>query len=350
MSAAIRYAALVLTTLLTAVAAQAQTDQVGLAARIHFNTQTADFDRARAFYRLLGYTRGRSDFPRTNTYAMARSLGMYNLCTYEIEDIEVMFIPEASGPTAIDLIQFKVPFNDEPPYAQINHLGMAYAALGTHHFDADYRYLRNNGVDFISPPAEGADGRFVFMRDPDGVFLKLVEVPGESPAHTPLNIVSMPYIGINVSNLGEALAFYTMLGYTEVQTFSEAGSAAQGKAYGLDGPFRLRGADVSLPAGDRHTLRLIQWLEPFLDEPPYPAPISHIGIHRIALAVADLDRAVDYLRAQGVSFLSDIAPCCSGTGQDTRGIINALDPDGTFVELVGPIQRRALLTPPDDCE
>ena len=55
---------------------------LGLMARIHFNTQTSDFGRSRSFYRMLGFTRGVSGFPKTNTHLMARSLGMYDLCTY----------------------------------------------------------------------------------------------------------------------------------------------------------------------------------------------------------------------------------------------------------------------------
>ena len=33
-------------------------NDIGLMARFHFATHTVDFDRARAFYRMLGYTEG----------------------------------------------------------------------------------------------------------------------------------------------------------------------------------------------------------------------------------------------------------------------------------------------------
>jgi catechol 2,3-dioxygenase-like lactoylglutathione lyase family enzyme len=141
-----------------------------------------------------------------------------------------------------------------------------------------------------------------------------------------------------------------MLGYTEVRPLGDTGTLAEGKAYGLDQPFTLRGADIALPGGDRHRLRLVQWLEPHDDDPPYPPPINHIGIDRMALAVVDLDRAVDLLREHGEEFLSEIAPCCSGTGEDETGIINLLDPDGIFLELVGPIKRREPVAPPEWCE
>lgn len=68
--------------------------------RIHFNTQTADFAQARAFYRRLGFTDGVGGFPKTNTHQMARSLGMDDLCSYEIQEIEVISIPDSWGPTS----------------------------------------------------------------------------------------------------------------------------------------------------------------------------------------------------------------------------------------------------------
>ena len=333
---------------------QGAANDIGIVARIHFNTQTSDFDRARAFYRLLGYTQGVSNFPKTNTHLMARSLGMYDLCTYELESIEVMNIPDAFGTTSIDLIKFAVPYNDAPPYALPNHLGMAYAALGTTDFSADHKYLKQQGVVFLSEPYGAAGERFVFMQDPDGVYFKLVEVKTKAtPAadtQATINIQSMPYIGINVSDFDTAIEFYKNLGYTNIEMLPAQGLLAEARAYGLDQPFKIKGADAALATGDGNTLRIIQWLEPFDAAPPYPAPISHIGIHRIALAVQNLDAAVDSLKNQGIEFLSEIAPCCSGTGQDRTGIINALAPDGVFVELVGPIRARPPQPKPEICK
>jgi catechol 2,3-dioxygenase-like lactoylglutathione lyase family enzyme len=331
----------------------AEETTVDVVARIHFNTQTADFDRAREFYRMLGYTQGVGGFPKTNTEVMARSLGMYDLCTYELDSIEVINIPGSIGTTSIDLIKFVVPFNPEPPYASPTHLGMAYAALGTTDFDNDYNYLNQLEVNFLSEPFGDEGQRFVFMTDPDGVYLKLLELAGEpisgESESTELNINSMPYIGLNVSDIDAALDFYANLGYTEIDELPNNGSLEEAQAYGLANAFEIRGADVSLAGGDGNSLRLIQWLDPISDTPPYPAPISHIGIHRIALAVRDLDSAVDVLTARGVEFLSEIAPCCSGTGNDTQGIINAIDPDGIFVELVGAIRRKPLALESELC-
>ena len=159
----------------------------------------------------------------------------------------------------------------------------------------------------------------------------------------------MPYIGVNVSDLDKSLEFYRALGYTKTKPIPENGSLEEAKAYGLDVPFQIRGVDVSLKRGDHHVLRLVQWIKPYDASPAYPPPINHIGINRIALLVPNLDRAVKILKDQGVEFLSEIAPCCSGTGEDEFGIVHALDPDGVFLEFVGTIAKRELKPQPEGC-
>ena len=52
---------------------------------------------------------------------------------------------------------------------------------------------------------------------------------------------------------------------------------------------------------------------------------------------------------QGVEFLSEIVPCSSGTGEDEMGIVHAIDPDGVFIELVGPITPRPPTPQPEHC-
>ena len=65
--------------------------------------------------------------------------------------------------------------------------------------------------------------------------------------------------------------------------------------------------------------------------------------------IADLDRAVAILKRKDVPFLSEVAPCCSGTGEDTTGIVHAIDPDGVYLELVGRIAKQPLQPQPKGC-
>jgi len=330
---------------------ESETD-IGLWARFHFAIHTEDFDSTREFYRRLGFTQGITGFPLTNTHAMARALGMFDLCQYELEKGEVLLFPGAENTTGIDLLQWRVPFNPEPPYDKPNHLGMAYAALMTGDLMSDYTLLKSQGVAFISEPYGTPGNRFVFMRDPDGIYLKLEESSILRPAQIPqqTQIMGMPYIGINVSDVEASVAFYRRFGYTNVRWINEQTlTAEESAAWGFDQPVTYRGADVALDRGDRHRLRLLQWIAPFDPEPAYPPPINHKGINRLALTVPDVERAVAILKAQDVPFLSEVAPCCSGTATDTGGIVHAIDPDGVFLELVGDLTPRPVLPQPTHC-
>lgn len=325
-------------------------DDIGLIRRIHFATHTPDFDRARAFYRMLGYTDGIGGFPLSNTHLMARALGMFDLCQYELVKGEVIALPGSLNTASIDLLQFKTPFDGRPPYARPNHLGAAYSALLTSDLARDVAFMKGQGVQFLSEPYGVRGDRFVFFRDPDGLLFKLVEAaPPHGDASVSTHLLAMPYVAINVTDLERSLAFYRKFGYTQVKRFDQRGSIEEARAYGLDEPFHVIGADIALGRGDEHVLRLTQWLDPFDPEPANPAPINRIGIQRIALLVTNVDRAVAILKREGVPFLSDIAPCCSGTGADETGIVHAIDPDGVYLELIGPIARRPLQPQPEGC-
>lgn len=325
-------------------------DDIGLVGRYHFATHTRDFDTAREFYRMLGWTDGVGGFPLTNTHQMARALGMFDVCQYELVKGEVLALPGSLNAAGIDLLQFKIPFNGEPPYELPNHIGMAYAALLTTHLAADVAFMKTQNIEFLSEPYGIPGNQFVFFRDLEGVLYKLMETaPPHGDLAANMHLIAMPYIGINVSDFDKSLAFYKELGYTNIKPLPEHGSAEEAQAYGLKGPFKIKGADISLGRGDNHVLRLIQWIEPFNPEPAYPPPINHIGINRIALVVPDVDRAVRILKAKGVEFLSEIAPCCSGTGDDETGIVHMMDPDGVFLELIGSIKKRPLQPQPDHC-
>jgi len=334
------------------IAFESESD-IGLWARFHFAIHTADFDATREFYRVLGFTQGIGGFPLTNTHAMARALGMFDECQYELAKGEVLLFPGADNTTGIDLLQWHRPFNPDPPYDKPNHLGMAYATLLTSDLNADYDFLRSRGVNFLSPPHGTPGNRFVFMRDPDGIYLKLEESPIpklQGGEQTGTHILGMPYIGINVSNIEASIRFYRRFGYSHVRRIPEQTlTPEESAAWGFSAPIRYRGADIAINRGDHHRIRLLQWLEPFNPAPAYAPPINHKGINRLALTVPDVERAVRILREQGVPFLSEVAPCCSGTDSDTGGIVHAIDPDGVFLELVGNLTPRPVPPQPDHC-
>ena len=161
---------------------ESETD-IGLWARFHFAIHTEDFDSTREFYRRLGFTQGISGFPLTNTHAMARALGMFDLCQYELEKGEVLLFPGAENTTGIDLLQWRVPFNPEPPYDKPNHLGMAYATLMTGDLMSDYAPLSARASRLSASPRCPVIA-FVFMRDPTGFTSSWRRAPSCGPPKT----------------------------------------------------------------------------------------------------------------------------------------------------------------------
>ena len=321
-------------------AALPESGKLNVLSFIHFNTNVSDFKTARAFYGRLGFTTT-SGFPDANTQAMARAIGVQTPTEYDgsqggeaggyLLHGELIGLGGFGG-GLIDLIEFTIPRNEEPPYAKLNHLGMASAILSSHDVERDYQFMKDNGVTTLAPPIERADGvRFFVMRDPDGTYYEIEQSPVSSESESPPHLSGIDRVRINVSDLQRSLQWYALFGYEPVNNFAGAERAEVAAAMGFDGPIEYHRA-VLRHRLDGSGLELTQWQVPFDPAPPYPLPVNHLGIHRIALLTADMEADVQILQEHGVPFVSPVTPCCSGT--DSWGSIVAFeDPDGTIVEL-----------------
>ena len=303
---------------------------LGLMMQGYFGLNTSDMERQRAFYDTLGfigeiYPAG----PETST-TFARSLGFSDdyLIHVSLHSLE-------NPPTMpfVDTVQFRGDsYREEPPYANLNHIGMAYATYSTTDLDGDFAYLQAKGVEFVSSPVTAPNGeRFVFLKDQDGAFLKLIETAeGEAPTPGP-NLVRLVNTNMNVADLERSREFYRLLGFTESEPGSQAGSGEFAAAHGFDGSIEFEGVDVSLGEGtDGATLQLRQWKSPYDDAPPYPPPVNHLGIDRINFYVKDLTAAIKTMNELGFEQLGPIG------GAPEIGIVFFFDPDGIKVQLAGP--------------
>lgn len=308
--------------------------------RIHFNANVSDFEAARAFYGSLGF-QTLSGFPDANTQSMARAIGIETPTSYDgaqggepggyLLHGELVGLGRFSG-GVIDLIEFTIPRNDEPPYAAINHLGMAKSQMLTTNIAADYAYMKDIGVEFISPPVTRIDGTvFAIFKDLDGTFYELAEIEGEDKDTDTTHITGLGHLTINVSDFERSRAWYQMMGYDVSRELEPTDSNEVAEAMGFDGGFQIKGAILS-HANDDSTVELTQWITPFNPERAYPIPVNHFGMHRTAFLSSDIEADVATLRSQGVEFLSPITPCCSGDDA-ASSIIAFYDPDGTIVEL-----------------
>jgi catechol 2,3-dioxygenase-like lactoylglutathione lyase family enzyme len=314
-------------------------------ALVYFGVNTSSMVDQRVFYKTLGLQGEIFPAGPESCRSFAQSLGF--------EDNYLIFVSLTSLnglPPWVDTVQFRESsYRDDPPYANLNHIGMAYATYSTSDLDSDYAYLMGQGVEFVSAPASAPNGeRFVFLKDQDGTFLKLVEDSAGAPVNTgSTNLLRLANVNMNVADLERTREFYRLLGFTESAPGSQAGSGSFAKAHGFDDPIEFAGVDVSLPGYDGDlpfpvgdpagTLQLRQWKTPFDSAPPYAPPVNHLGIDRIAFFVSDLNAAIGEMNRLGFQQLGPIGGGAGGVG--SIAIAFFYDPDGIKVELWGPISE-----------
>ncbi len=312
-------------------------------AKVYYGLNTSDMDRQRAFYNTLGLSGEIFPAGPEVCRTFAQSLGF--------PDNYLIFVALTSfngAPPWVDTVQFREDsFRDDPPYANLNHIGMAYSTYSTTDLDGAYDFLMGEGVEFVSPPAVAPNGeRFVFLKDQDGTFLKLIEDLSGVPANPgPPNLVALVNTNMNVADLKRSREFYRLLGFTESKPASQAGSGEFAAAHGQSGRIKFKGVDVSLPGptpgipfvgNPNATLQLRQWKKPFDGSPPYSPPVNHLGIDRIAFYVDDLNATIDEMNRIG---FEQLGPIGGGTNAGDVGIVFFFDPDGIKVEFWGPVSE-----------
>ena len=149
-------------------------------ALVYFGTNTSSMVDQRVFYNTLGLKGEIFPAGPESCKSFAQSLGF--------EDNYLIYVALTSlngSPPWVDTVQFRQDsFRSDPPYAKLNHIGMAYATYSTSDLDGDYAYLKAQGVKFVSAPASAPNGeRFVFLKDQDGTFLKLLEDSTGAPVN-----------------------------------------------------------------------------------------------------------------------------------------------------------------------
>lgn len=304
---------------------------LGLLRQGYFGLNTTDMKRQREFYTTLGFTGEIYPAgPETST-TFAQALGFPEDYLIHVALTSLQDPPE---PPFVDTVEFRGDsYRNEPPYANLNHLGMAYATYSTTDLDGDYAFLKAEGVEFVASPAKAPNGeRFVFLKDQDGAFLKLIETSGESKPGPGPNLQRLVNTNMNVSDMERSREFYRLLGFTESEPASQAGSGEFATGHGLDGQIEFEGQDISLGDGtDGATLQLRQWVTPYDNSPTYPPPVNHLGIDRINFYVKDLNVVLKTMEELGFERLGP-----PGGGAEIS-IAFYYDPDGIKVQLAGPL-------------
>ncbi|MDG2276631.1 MAG: VOC family protein [Pseudomonadales bacterium] len=305
--------------------------ELGLLRQGYFGLNTSNLAQQRAFYETLGFTGEIYPAgPETST-TFAQALGFPD--NYLIH-VSLHSLENPPTPPFVDTVQFRGDsYRKAPPYANLNHIGMAYATYSTPDLEGDFAYLQAKGVAFLSSPTTAPNGeRFVFLTDQDGTFLKLIETDEGEPSSPGPNLVRLVNTNMNVSDLERSREFYRLLGFTESESSSQAGSGEFSAAHGFDQPIEFEGLDIRLGEGtDGATIQLRQWQSPYDDAPSYPPPVNHLGIDRINFYVKDLSATVRAMNALGFEQLGPLG------GSREVSIVFFFDPDGIKVQFAGPL-------------
>ena len=308
---------------------------LGLQQQNYFGLQTSDMEAQREFYNTLGFTGEIYPAgPETST-VFARGLGFTD--NYLIH-VALTSLEDPPKPPFIDTVQFRGDsYREEPPYANLNHIGMAYATYSTTDLAGDYLHLKEKGIDFVSSPATAPNGeQFVFLRDQDGTYLKLIQAAERHESTPGPNLLRLVNTNMNVADLERSREFYRLLGFTESKPVSQAGSGQFAKAHGFNESIEFEGEDISLGSDtDGATIQLRQWRDPYDDSPSYPPPVNHLGIDRIAFSVKDLTSVIKTMTDLGFEQLAPVAS--PGGALGSYGLVFFYDPDGIKIQFSGPL-------------
>lgn len=145
------------------------------------------------------------------------------------------------------------------------------------------------------------------------------------------------HINVNVSNLERSLEFYGKLGfevyvpaipYLNLKQSKDPGIVHEGAAAALGLPAQSTGRACIMQLGKGlPKLDLTEWSA--LSSQP-PLGNGDIGIARICLATANLQKAYDELIEQDVRFISP--PQATQDGKADMAV--CMDPDGALIELI----------------
>jgi glyoxylase I family protein len=326
----------------------------------HININCTNFDRAYAFYQMLGFRpivgpgEGAGGLisdkvlrlgPKTRSRGVIMQLGDDPHCSH------------------VDLIAWQDPAAEGPPYERLDHLGIARACFYSKNIWQDYATLRDRCVQFYSEPEiatyEKGQSAVVCFEDPDGTVLELVQFqksasrPATLPQPDPagkLRLVSMYHININCTDFDRSLTFYKMLGFDETVEISGHNAGAQASANVIGSkvlrlPDAMGGRSVILGIGnDPHCshIDLIQWGDGKSGGRPYEL-LNHCGIARACFYSKNIWADYEELKSRGVNVWSE-PEFMKYPGGDGAAVFCFEDPDGTVLELV-QYHKRAVKPP-----
>jgi catechol 2,3-dioxygenase-like lactoylglutathione lyase family enzyme len=144
-----------------------------------------------------------------------------------------------------------------------------------------------------------------------------------------IHVSGFDHVSVTTSDLDASVAFYSgHLGLSVMETGQSEGSELD-ELLGIE-DVKIRFADLDL--GESRVLELIQFVRPTgtrVSKDQWDPGATHIG-----LRVSDIDSLHDRLRDGGVRLISKPVRLTEEGAWDGARVLYAVDPDGTWVELV----------------
>ncbi|MGE0212892.1 MAG: VOC family protein [Parvibaculaceae bacterium] len=302
----------------------------------HFGIQVRDIERATAFYEdALG-------LKRVARWSMSQPY-LQRLVGYPGATLEIAMLAIPGSELFLEIAEYR--------NVKKTPIDPANANPGTAHFclfcdDLDHLHARlaAKGVAFVSDvqtPVAGPNkgGRIVYMIDPDGVRVELVQSGyrgdgsprQENPTPAPVGSITTEFdhIGIQVRDVERSAAFYVeKLGFEQVARWSMSKPYVQ-KIVGYYPDVTLEIAMLTIPGSDVF-LEILEYVG--VEKTPVDPSLANPGTAHFSVFCDGLDDFHARLVNEGVEFLSDVQRPDGGPNQGGR-IVCLKDPDGIRVEL-----------------
>jgi catechol 2,3-dioxygenase-like lactoylglutathione lyase family enzyme len=144
-----------------------------------------------------------------------------------------------------------------------------------------------------------------------------------------MSVLRMDHVGVVVSDLEAAVAFFSAVGLSEAGSGPVSGAWVD-RIVGLEG---VRAELVFLQTPDGHgRLELVRFDAPASPAGDPGAPSNVPGLRHVSFAVEDLDAVLDRLRALGAELVGTVEQY-----EDRYRLCYVRGPEGIIVELAQPL-------------
>ena len=258
-------------------------------------------------------------------------------------DIAMMRTPDGHG--KLELMKFHKPTATTAELnAQVNTLGTRRIMFAVKDLDDVVDRLQKRGAKLVGDVAEFKDlnqlgYRLCYLRGPEGIIVALAEQLGNKSATDDMkskksSLLRMDNVLIVVDDLEAAKAFFIELGLEH-----EGDTSVEGPS--VDSLIGLKDVRATLslmrtPDGQGrieldkfHTPRAIGFGS-------VSAPVNTLGIHRVMLAVDNIDDVVARLRAHGAKLMGEVVQY-----EDTYRLCYIRGPEGIIVALAEQLGNKS---------